>query len=169
MASGNKACPPANIASIAVKWQREITLYCIVCVVWSQLFRVILVHFRDREVEFEMEHNLRKWDGNSKMFKRLLKAIKTKFKLKTKFHIFDPNDKMYVDDIDDLCGCYIGFESDPDFVLKLEIKVTLLSLPCSLQTRTSTFRCSPFLWKHCLHSLCAISLSLSHTHFGLRF
>ena len=73
-----------------------------------------------------MERNLRKWEGNSRMFKRLLKAIKSKFQLKTKFHIYDPNDQMYVDDIDDLCGCYIGFENDPDFVLNLDIKVNLL-------------------------------------------
>merc|ERR1719361_1079656 len=56
------------------------------------------------------------------MFKRLLKEVKNKFKLSTKFHIYDPNDQMYVDDIDDLCGCYIGFETDPNFVLNLEIK-----------------------------------------------
>ena len=92
-----------------------------------------------------MERNLRKWEGNSKMFKRLLKGIKNKFKLTTKFHIYDPNDQMYVDDIDDLCGCYIGFETDPDFVLNLDIKVNLLSF----KLPHSPFR-GPFPWKHCV-------------------
>lgn len=83
---------------------------------------MIHVHFRDRVVEFEMERNLTKWEGNNKMFNKFKKSIKQKFKLKTHFSIYDPNDDMFVDDMDDLCGCYIGYEDDFSFILSLHVK-----------------------------------------------
>ena len=83
---------------------------------------MIHVHFRDRVVEFEMERNLDKWEGNNKMFNKFKKSIKQKFKLKTHFSIYDPNDDMFVDDMDDLCGCYIGYENDFNFILSLHVK-----------------------------------------------
>ena len=39
------------------------------------------------------------------------------------FAIYDPNDDMFVDDMDDLCRCYIGYEQDFSFILSLNIKV----------------------------------------------
>ena len=58
------------------------------------------MHFRNRVVEFEMEKNLNKWEGNTKMFNKFKRAIKSKYKLKTSFAIYDPNDDMFVDDYD---------------------------------------------------------------------
>eukprot|EP01083_Nonionella_stella_P256743 879587_1 len=84
--------------------------------------RVIHVHFRERVIEFEMERNLHKWEGNSRMWKKFLKSVKSKFKLRTSFAIYDPNDDMFVDDMDDLCGCYIGYEDDYNFRLILHVK-----------------------------------------------
>jgi len=85
-------------------------------------FRVIEVSFRNRTVEFELERNLRKWESNDKMFSRFLSSVKSKFALTTPFSIYDPNDQMYVDDIDDLCGCFMGFENNFSFVLKLHVR-----------------------------------------------
>ena len=84
---------------------------------------MIHVHFRNRVVEFEMERNLNKWEGNNKMFNKFKKSIKQRFRLKNQFAIYDPNDDMFVDDMDDLCGCYIGYEDDYSFILSLHVKV----------------------------------------------
>eukprot|EP01083_Nonionella_stella_P115009 340549_1 len=89
----------------------------------SKKFRRINVHFRHKVIGFQMKRSLNKWEGNTKMFSKLLKSIQTKFKLQTSFEIYDPNDDMFVDDINDLCGCYIGHENDLKFVLTLHVKV----------------------------------------------
>ena len=105
------------------------------------------MHYRNRVIEFEMERNLTKWEGNNKMFKKLQKSVKAKFKLKTQFSIYDPKDDMFVDDIDDLCGCYIGYELDYGFILSLHIKVFSL---CTVHTlyyiQTHTIRHPMSLW-----------------------
>jgi len=70
-----------------------------------------------------MEKNLNKWEGNNKMYNKFLKSVKSKFKLTTTFAIYDPNDDMFVDDMDDLCGCFMGYENDYAFILTLHVKV----------------------------------------------
>ena len=57
------------------------------------------------------------------MYNKFLKSVKSKFKLTTTFAIYDPNDDMFVDDMDDLCGCFMGYENDYAFILTLHVKV----------------------------------------------
>eukprot|EP01083_Nonionella_stella_P084328 233401_1 len=90
----------------------------------SKKFRMIHVHFGDQIVQVKMQKSVKKWKGNRKIFKRLLISIKTELQLKTPFQIYDPNDEMFIDDIDDLCGCYIGHEDDYNMVLLLHVKVS---------------------------------------------
>ena len=72
-----------------------------------------------------MDCDLQKW--SHKTFNRLLGRIRTKFHLKTSFQIFDPTANMFVDDIDDLRGCYLGFEHEYRFAPSLEVKLNVIN------------------------------------------
>eukprot|EP01083_Nonionella_stella_P065518 171752_1 len=101
----------------------------------TKKFRMIHVRFGDRTIEVKMQKSVNKWKGNRKMFKRLITSIKTEFQLKTPFQIYDPNVDMFIDDIDDLCGCYIGYGDDYNFALRLHVKLKPLNI--SIKTKDS--------------------------------
>ena len=70
-----------------------------------------------------MEGNLNKWEGNNKKFNKFKKSLKEIFEIKNQFTMYDPNDDMFVDDMDDLCGCYIDHEDDYSFIPSLYVMV----------------------------------------------
>jgi len=84
--------------------------------------RRIEVSLGEHSFAVELPGNVRKWESNHKMFIRLLRNVKSQLKLTSPFFLFDPAVEMYVDDIDDLCGCYIGLENDFTFVLRLTVR-----------------------------------------------
>ena len=69
-----------------------------------------------------MEPNLKKWQNNSKMFSKIRKSIKSEFDLLFAFALYDPHGQLYVDDINDLTGCFLGHESHSEFVLSLDVE-----------------------------------------------
>jgi len=85
--------------------------------------RRIEVSLGEHSFAVELPGNVRKWESNHKMFIRLLRNVKSQLKLTSPFFLFDPAVEMYVDDIDDLCGCYIGLEHDFTFVLRLTVRL----------------------------------------------
>ena len=87
--------------------------------------RMIHVFFGDFMQEYEIKEELNKWKENNQLFTTFKHSINRDFKINSEFAIIDQIDDNHINNINDLYHCYTGFEHNYNFVLKLQIKVSI--------------------------------------------
>ena len=83
---------------------------------------MIQIKYGQHRMDLKVSSNLKKWQNNTKMFSKIKKSITLQFELPFAFSLYDPRGELYVDDADDLAGCFLGHESHSHFVLSLDVE-----------------------------------------------